>query len=182
MFIFNVNLNKSKYTKFVMYAFIIIIISLIFLFRYLLNTKTTYVNDSINPSEISEITPENYTSILKTTTDNLDMYVGQKIKFTGFVHRLYDFNNNQFVLGREMIYNQTSDNTAEAVIVGFLCEYENASSYAQGTWVEIEGVISKGFYHSEIPVIKVTSFKKSQCPSNPFVNPPDDNFLPTSTL
>lgn len=149
MFICNVKLNKSKIIKLlVILVILVIIISAIFgIYSWKGFGKKTYIKDDIKKEEFSEILPENYTNILKSSHENIDLYIGKKIKFTGFVYRLYDFSENQFVLAREMIISQSSQAQAEAVVVGFLCESDTASSYEDNTWVEIEGTIVKGYYH-----------------------------------
>jgi len=102
---------------------------------------------------------------------------GKKIKFSGFVHRLYDFKDNQFVLGREMVINKFSNDQVEVVVVGFLCEYNNASSsFDNDEWVEVEGIITKGYYHSEIPVVQISRIKKIDCPKDVYVYPPDGGY------
>ena len=39
----------------------------------------------------------NYTNVLKSVHENIDNYVGMKINFTGYVYRVLDLNENQFV-------------------------------------------------------------------------------------
>ena len=68
----------------------------------------------------------------------------------------------------------------QAVVVGFLCYLNGAEKYEDGSWVEIEGVISKGEYHGEIPIIKITNIKEVNTPSDEYVYPPDENYIPTS--
>ncbi|MBR2744757.1 MAG: hypothetical protein IKE01_05650 [Clostridia bacterium] len=76
-----------------------------------------------------------------------------------------------------MIIDQLSNDTAQVIVVGFLCEYENISTtYSNNEWVELEGTIAKGFYHSDIPVIQVTNIKKIDCPCDIYVYPPDGGF------
>ena len=48
------------------------------------------------------MTDENYTNVLKEVHENLDTYVGQKICYTGYVYRVADLPENQFVLARDM--------------------------------------------------------------------------------
>ena len=101
---------------------------------------------------------------------------GKKIKFSGFVHRLYDFKDNQFVLGREMVVDKYSNNTATVVVVGLMCEYDQISTYENDTWIEVEGSIAKGYYHSEIPVLQITNIRKIDCPKDKYVYPPDGGY------
>ncbi len=179
MFIYNINLNKNKFFKVGICVLIALLVILFTIFlRFFINkSNRVYVTDSTYYEELTDIPVANYTNVLKDCHENLDKYVGKKIKFSGFVYRLYDLPENQFVVAREMITGPVSDNKAEVVIVGFLSEYADASSYAENTWIEVEGTITKGYYHSELPVIKITSIKNIDCPENPFVNPPDGSYV-----
>lgn len=67
----------------------------------------------------------------------------------------------------------------QAVVVGFLCELSNAKEYKDGSWIEVEGKIEKGNYHGEIPVIRIEKIKETKAPSDEYVYPPDDTYVPT---
>ena len=127
---------------------------------------------------VSKISASNYTSILKAVNENIDEYVGTKINFTGYVYRVSDLNNNQFILARDMVISSDF----QYLIVGFLCELENANDYDDNTWVEITGKILKGEYHGTIPIIKIENIKKVNKPNEEFVYPPDDSYIPTNGL
>ena len=101
-----------------------------------------------------------------------------KIKFIGYVYRVFDFTDSQFVLARNMIIN--SEN--QAVVVGFLCDYENAKNLKNNSWVEITGTITKGNYHGDIPIVEINEINYVDSPSDEFVYPPDENYIPTSGL
>ena len=120
----------------------------------------------------------NYTNVLKTVHDNIDNYVGQKIKFSGYVYRMFDFKENQFVLARDMVISSDF----QTVVVGFLCESTEIASYQDNSWVEIEGTIIKGDYHGDMPIIQVEKVQSIEKPSDEYVYPPDDSFVATSTI
>lgn len=120
----------------------------------------------------------NYTNVLQNVHNNIDKYVGQKIKFTGYVYRMYDFTDEQFVLARNMIVSSDF----QTVVVGFLCHSKVASNFEIGTWVEIEGTITKGDYYGEIPVIEIEKINTVNPPTDEYVYPPDDSFVTTSTV
>lgn len=113
---------------------------------------------------------------METVHNDIDTYVGQKIKFSGFVYRVYDLTNEQFVLGRHMIISSDF----QTVIVGFLCHYKDASNFADSDWIEIEGTITKGSYHGDMPIIEITSIKQIDRPNDEYVYPPNENYIPTS--
>lgn len=116
--------------------------------------------------------------MLKNVHENLNDYIGQKIKFTGYVYRLYDFSDEQFVLARNMIISSDF----QTVVVGFLCHSITASNFQDNTWVEMTGTITKGDYYGEIPIIEVEEMKQVNAPSEEYVYPPDSSFVPTSTV
>lgn len=183
MFIYNINLKKSKFIKVGLCVLIaiVIIIFMVFLRSNISKSNKVYVTDSTYYEEVTEIPTANYTNVLKSCHENLDKYIGKNFKFSGFIYRIYDFSDNQFILAREMITNPISESQAEVVIVGFLCDYPGASSFADNTWVEIEGTVSKGYYHSEIPILKITSIKNTNCPEDPYVYPPDEGYAETES-
>ena len=129
-------------------------------------------------NNISEISANNYTNILKAVHDNIDNYVGIKIHFTGYIYRLLDFTDTQFVLARDMVISSDF----QTVVVGFLCEHDTAKSYENHAWVEVTGEIIKGDYHGDMPIIKVTNIQRANKPNEELVYPPDESYIPTSGI
>ena len=128
-------------------------------------------------SDVTEISPDNYTNILKAVHDDLNSYLGKEIKFSGYVYRVIDFNDNQFVLARDMIVD------SQSYVVGFLSEYDKIRDFEDGSWVEIVGSITKGKYHNrEIPIIEIKELNKIDKPLEEFVSPPEDTYIPTSAV
>ena len=60
--------------------------------------------------------------------------------------------------------------------------YKNAKDFNDDDWIDITGKITKGNYHGDIPVIEITDMKKCEKPSNEYVYPPDDTYIPTNSL
>lgn len=106
---------------------------------------------------------DNYVEILKEVHNDIDGNIGKTIKLTGYVYRMADFKENYFVCGRDII--QDNENN----IAGFLCYSDEASSLIDNEWLEITGVISKGEYNGEMPVIKIASITKVTAPANTYV-------------
>ena len=177
MFIYNLKINGRKTFKVI---FIIILIS-IFLVVGIVTYKTfkgaSNSDYAILKNSVSEISTKNYTNILRTVSNNIDEYIGTKFTFTGYVYRLYDFKDNQFVLARNMI---TSKDSRQSVVVGFLCEYSKSQEFKNDEWVTITGEIQKGYYHGDIPIVRITDIEKSKIPKEEYVYPPSDTYIPTS--
>ena len=179
MFVKNFKLNSKMIFKIIfVILFILIFIMCIFGVAKMLRSKeqTTNPSNNVSKGNINVLTTRNYTNVLKTVHSDLDTYVGKKIQFTGFVYRLYDFSNEQFVLGRQMIVSSDM----QAVVVGFLCHLNGADKYKDGCWVEIEGTITKGDYHGARPVIEIEGIKEVKTPSDEYVYPPEETYIPTS--
>lgn len=179
MFIYNLKVDGNKLGKIFLGILLvaILIITAVVCYRILTNNffKT---NDNLKLNEVQELSVSNYTNVLKAVHENTDNYINQKIKFSGYVYRLIDFKQTQFVLARDMIISSDF----QTVVVGFLCEYENSIQYTDNCWVEIEGKITKGDYHGEIPIIQIEKIKEIEKPSDEYVYPPDDSFVTTSTV
>lgn len=177
MVIYNFKINGSRVFK-IFLAIILILIICLFSFGTYKIFIMAKNESSINNSDISCIQDDNYTNVLKSVHDNLNDYIGKKINFSGYVYRIYDFQDNEFVLARDMVIS--SDN--QTVVVGFMCENKDIKNYQDGTWINITGEIAKGNYHGEIPVIKVTAIKECEKPENEYVYPPDENYLQTPEI
>lgn len=178
MFIYNLKINGSKLFKALFTIMIILLILIVgmVVFKIFNGAASSDVISSCIPQgNINKIESKNYTNILKAVHDNIDNYVGMKINFTGYVYRVYDLNDKQFILARDMIVSSDF----KSVIVGFLCEYDKAKNFEDGTWIEITGEITKGNYHGDMPIVKVTEIKKVDTPNEEYVYPPDESYIPT---
>lgn len=183
MFICNVKLSKTKFFKGILGVMAIFCIALagVGIFKiYSSNTEfEQFGGDSCMPSgEVAYLTDENYTNVLKQVHENLDTYIGQKICYTGYVYRVSDLEDTQFILARDMELK----NTNQTVIVGFLCNVQNASDFDTYSWVKITGSIEKGNYLGEIPCIAIEQIEKVEQPENCTVPEPNENFIQTSVI
>ena len=122
MFICNFKVSKKKIVKFfILIASIIILImfaitvSKVFTDVQEIENENTTVSDTIPSPEVAELTADNYTDILKEVHEDLETYIGQKISFTGYVYRVDDLEENEFILARDMIINSKN----QTVVVRF---------------------------------------------------------------
>ena len=182
MFIYNLKINGGVALKtiIVILSIFMLIVFGISVYRIFFSSGKFTVNDRFVANEITEIAPENYANILQAVHERPDSYLGMKIKFTGYVYRLIDFDKEQFVLARDMFINEEQ---TQSVVIGFLSEYKNAQNFKDGEWIELIGTIEMGKYHNqEIPIIKVDGIKQTEAPESPFVLPPSNTYIPTSGL
>lgn len=179
MFVLNFKLNSNYILKiFLTMLLIIVMIIVCFSIYKIVNySRDTNAATSNFPNSFV-LSTSNYTNVLKAVHDNLNNYLGQQITFSGYIYRVYDFDNSQFVLARDMII----DSNNQTLVVGFLCHYDEASSFKSGTWVEVTGNIAKGDYKGEIPIIEILDIKEIEKPTDEFVYPPNEGYVPTSTV
>lgn len=181
MFIYNIKINGSKTFKYFFIGVVILVVIIVGIVSFKVFAGASNYSKSLAclpQNNVSKLTTANYTNVLKTVHENIDDYIGVQINFTGYVYRVLDLNENQFVLARNMIISSDF----QSVVVGFLCEYDNAKDFENETWVELTGKITKGDYHGDMPIVKVTEIKKVDKPNDEFVYPPDENYIPTSGL
>ncbi len=114
-------------------------------------------------------TEENYTTLLNQIHSNIDASVGKTVKISGFVYTMPDFKENYFVCGRNVIEN------SQDKVAGFLCKSEEKPKLQENEWVEITGIIIKGDYNGQMPIIKVGSLNKIVAPANTFVEDKTNN-------
>lgn len=182
MFIYNFKINGGIALKIIIIllsAFMLIVFG-ISVYRIFFTSGSFKVDDKIIPKEITEIQPDNYANILQAVHKDINSYVGMKIKFVGYVYRVVDFNDEQFVLARDMYIN---DEKSQSVVIGFLSQYKNAKNYEENEWVEVTGTIITGKYHNEeIPVLKILNMHNVEEPKNIYVKPPSNTYIPTNGL
>lgn len=180
MFIYNFKINGSKIFKYFFVGIVILIICIVCIvsFRIFNGAQNSSKLTCMPQNSICKISANNYTNVLKAVHDNIDNYVGIKINFIGYIYRVYDLNDNQFILSRNMIVSSDY----QSVVVGFLCEYNKAKDFENDTWVELTGEITKGNYHGDMPIIKVTDIKKVDKPNEEYVYPPDESYIPTNGI
>ena len=181
MFVYNLKINGSKTFKYIFISIVLVILIIVAaaIIRIFIGASNASQNSPCSPMNgVSQISAKNYTNILKAVHDNIDNYVGLKIKFTGYVYRVPDLNKNQFILSRNMIISSDY----KYVVVGFLSEYDKALDFKDGSWVEVTGEIYKGNYHGDMPILKITEIKNTNCPNEEYVYPPDESYIPTESI
>ena len=179
MFIYNVKLNGKQIVK-ILFVIIAIVVTIYFVISaYKIYNNSFKVKDQLNENNVMYLTADNYTNVLKTVHENIDDYTGKNICFTGYVYRVIDFKETEFVLARDMLVNSET----QTLIVGFLCDYKGAKNFADNSWVEITGEITKGDYHGDMPIIDVKEMTQIEKPQDDiYVYPPDDTYIPTSAI
>ena len=175
MFIYNLKINKKAMKNLFIIISTIVITLIIGFSIYIIFFKN--ISTQISSNDILEINETNYTNILKASNENIDAYIGKKIHVIGYIYRLIDFDENQFVIARDMKFG----NNSQSLIVGFLCNYKKAKDFPDGCWVDIIGEIKRGFFNEDIAILDIISIKETQKPEILLVDPPDKTYIPTST-
>ena len=177
MFIYNLKLNSSILFKILIGFIIFTTICMCIFIGFKIFKESNNSNTCVSSLEIIKPTNKTYSSILQTIHNNVDLYIGKKIKYSGFIYRVYDLNIEQFILGRNMIISSDF----QTVVIGFLSHYKDAINFQDGIWVEIEGAITKGNYNGyDMPILEITNIKEIEKPNDEYVYPPDKNYISIS--
>lgn len=181
MFVFNLKVNKNTLFKTILVIFSIICIGFMLASIYKIYSMVQESNqDNCLPRDgVAVIDNKNYTNILKMVHDDLDTYVGQEISYTGYVYRVSDIKQDEFILARDMV---VSSSPKQTVVVGFLATCKNSNLYENGAWVTVTGTIEKGYYLEEVPILKITEIKRTSKPEEAEVPMPDDYYVPTAVI
>ncbi|WP_163536114.1 TIGR03943 family protein [Gracilibacillus sp. YIM 98692] len=111
---------------------------------------------------------ELFATIYQEIMDKVSLYEGKEITLSGFVYKEDDFSDHQLVLGRFLITHCVAD----AGMIGFLTEFDNADSFSEDRWLKITGTIAVTEYQGvEIPSIQVSEFEAIEEPDQPYVYP-----------
>lgn len=168
MFICNVKINKKKLSKLVILITILLALAVTSFAIYKIFFGSDNVKISNEIQSAQEIKACDYTNFLKDCHENINNYVGKSFTLVGYVYRMPDFNDSQFVLSRTMIITEANS----AVVVGILSECNDANNFEDGDWVTVTGTIIKGNYKGEMPVLEIKEINKCNKPEDEYVYPP----------
>lgn len=123
MFIFNLKINKNSFFKIIIAICSIVCIGLMVVAIYKIYniSKISNQDECLPQKGIATISDKNYTNVLKMVNDDLNTYIGQEITFTGYVYRVSDIKENEFILARDMI---VSTSPKQTVVVRFLSQLQ----------------------------------------------------------
>lgn len=99
---------------------------------------------------------------------DIDKFIGREIEFQGFIYKEEGLATNQLVISRFLITHCVAD----ASMIGFLSEVEEAPELYDNMWVKVSGVIAKAAYNgTEMPMIKIKEWKEIEEPFIPYLYP-----------
>ncbi len=111
---------------------------------------------------------DNFYAWLNELYESLDDYVDKEITFTGFVFRLDEFNETQFVGARMLMVCCAAD----MQLIGLFSEMEKAHDLEEEGWYHFKGQIEAMTYGGDrIPGVRIKSFEKIDPPRRAYVYP-----------
>ncbi len=124
--------------------------------------------EAISETDSVIMNKDNYYQEYNKIYDDIGKYIGREIQINGYVYRESVYKDNQFVLAQDLMWCCAAD----IAVIGFFCEYDNASEFETGSWYELSGKIAKSLYpdqetgkEREFPSIHIDKYRK--------INPPD---------
>lgn len=119
--------------------------------------------------EIVELDESGYGIWYIDVLDNLDRYVGKKVRFLAQVLHPPKFPKGYFVPGR-MAMTCCEDDIA---FLGYACKYEGAEDLEQRSFIQITAELAFEYfedYGSEGPVLKAISVEPAEAPQNEVIS------------
>lgn len=99
-------------------------------------------------------------------------YGGRAIHMKGFIYKQKGLSIDEFILSRILV----SCCTADAQLVGLLCDYSKGEELTEGNWVNVEGTLEQHKFKdiisgevSVIPIIKVNKIEKLDEQDNEYI-------------
>lgn len=127
---------------------------------------------AIVKGEIIDMTSENFINTYENIYGNPYDYVGRIINMKGFVYNQNGLNKNEFILSRILV----SCCSADAQLVGLLCDYSQGNVLTEGTWVNVEGTLGQYEYKDSksgetnvIPIIKIDKIEQIEVENNEYI-------------
>lgn len=127
---------------------------------------------AIVKGEIIDMTSENFINTYENIYGNPYDYVGRTINMKGFVYNQNGLNKNEFILSRILV----SCCSADAQLVGLLCDYSQENVLTEGTWVNVEGTLGQYEYKDSksgetnvIPIIKIDKIEQIEVENNEYI-------------
>ena len=143
-----------------------------FIGNFNVTLKKPIVSTSLIKGKTINITNENFINTYEEIYGNPHNYVGTFINMKGFIYNQKGLNRTEFILSRIIV----SCCAADAQLVGILCDNSEEKIFAEGTWVNIEGILSEREFKDTksgeiiiIPIIKVSKIKKTDQQSNEYI-------------
>lgn len=119
-------------------------------------------------NNVIQVNSKNFVFSLDEILGNPDKYEGEEIDITGFVYKVKDLKQNQFIIGRYMMVCCAAD----MQIAGIRCNINNLGTYDNDTWVKVRGKIKKDVYEGQVdPLIEVEHIEIDLNPDTSYVYP-----------
>lgn len=127
-------------------------------------------SENANKEELI-INDENYISTLNDMYDNINNYVGRKIRVQGQVFKSESMKENELAIGKYYMYCCAVDMS----LTGFMFNKDPNFNLVENNWYEVEAVISSHKYEMspgqiiDEPILKIINYKKIDKPANTLV-------------
>lgn len=116
MFVWNLKFNIKLFLKIVFFIIFLVLIAIfIFSGKKIFDNREHIVKDGLNLPSVANVDTSNFTNVLKSVYENLEQYIGQKIRVTGYIYRVSDIKDNEFIVAR----NMPIDDKDQFVVVRF---------------------------------------------------------------
>ncbi|CAM3686353.1 TIGR03943 family protein [Aeromicrobium ponti] len=122
----------------------------------------------LNSSPVIKMDDFVFSLYYEEISKDINKFKGREIEFQGFVYKEEGLNSNQLVVSRFLITHCVAD----ASMIGFLSELEDAPKLYDNMWIKVTGVIDAATYNgAELPLIKIKKWEEIEEPFIPYLYP-----------
>ncbi|OIJ15678.1 TIGR03943 family protein [Anaerobacillus arseniciselenatis] len=112
---------------------------------------------------------ENFSSYSDVLFQNPEIFKNKQIFLEGFILKGEQLKENEYVVGRFLITHCVAD----ATVIGILSEFKDGVTFPDNSWVKLLGTVNVANHNDKkLPLIKVTHWKLTEKPEEPYVYPP----------
>lgn len=129
---------------------------------------------SVPERGVIEIDAANYYDLYNQIYDEMHALEGRTVTVDGFVHREASFSENEFLIGRMLMWCCAAD----AALLGFMTRVENHAVPGEDTWVSVTGTLTPRSFTNphtgeryEVPYLSIESVSPAERPQFEYVFP-----------
>ena len=120
-------------------------------------------------ADVVDVDHDAFSVFYLDSLENLDRYLGKKVRFTAKVIKPKGKTRESFLAGRYAMTCCENDLS----LFGIICDYDDTDNLKADTWVSVTGVVDKEFmdkYNVEFPICKVKELFPADKPAREIIS------------
>lgn len=120
-------------------------------------------------ADVVDVDHDAFSVFYLDSLENLDRYLGKRVRFTAKVIKPKGKTRESFLAGRYAMTCCENDLS----LFGIICDYDDTDNLKADTWVSVTGVVDKEFmdkYNVEFPICKVKELSPADKPAREIIS------------